>query len=385
MADVYENAYLTIAAVAAASGADGLSAAPRTPPVQIQIPGRAQPLFARNVPSCYQGMFERNRMYPSFETVDSKLSPLFTRAWAYQERVLSRRMLHLGQDELILECKTGLQCESGPDCLESGQSPILSVKRAIYSGFTARGGDYRDYWYQIVESFSVRRLTRESDRLPALSGIVRRFAPHLREGDQYLAGIWRKDLPSALLWQRGQFTSEHLPPHRPKSKHQPPSWSWCAVEGAGVTFSDCRGHSAGETLFEFLDAATTLAYDDPFGPVTGGFVKLNGTLIPVRTKVTTPEGSIDPECVVETYTPGQVLDVVDICAEADTQGWIPRTFLMPGCVAAYSDTTTYLILQQVDGVPHRQSFRRIGSLTTIHSLEELQRLQDSQKSVFTII
>lgn len=39
--------------------------------------------------------------------------PLLTRAWAFQERLLARRIIYLGQNELFWECTEGYGCECG--------------------------------------------------------------------------------------------------------------------------------------------------------------------------------------------------------------------------------------------------------------------------------
>ncbi len=55
----------------------------------------------------------------------------------------------------------------------------------------------RQMWREIVNSYSVRKLTRIEDKLPVLSGI----AGLLKEfsGDTYCAGLWRRSLPFDLL------------------------------------------------------------------------------------------------------------------------------------------------------------------------------------------
>jgi hypothetical protein len=49
-----------------------------------------------------------------------------------------------------------------------------------------------------VTLYSRAKLTKHSDKLVALSGLA--HAVQRESGDQYVAGLWRKDLEYSLLW-----------------------------------------------------------------------------------------------------------------------------------------------------------------------------------------
>ncbi|RYP08513.1 hypothetical protein DL764_001844 [Monosporascus ibericus] len=57
-----------------------------------------------------------------------------------------------------------------------------------------------DLWQKLVEAYSARSLTYETDRLPALSGVASRV--HRQLGFRYLAGLWKEGLPANLCWER---------------------------------------------------------------------------------------------------------------------------------------------------------------------------------------
>ena len=59
-------------------------------------------------------------------------SPLMNRGWAYQERLLSRRILHFTQDELVWECRSSVTCECGG--LSQHSSPGGAFHRTIRAG-----------------------------------------------------------------------------------------------------------------------------------------------------------------------------------------------------------------------------------------------------------
>ena len=138
--------------------------------------------------------------------------PLLSRAWVYQERMLSRRVLYCNQSELQLECREGITCECTNRFIpphphprtEAGKS-MLSVKRQYANALKKHGirGHYSpselsQHWQWVVMQYSRLQLTYPSDILPALSGCAKDIGQ--RTGDTYLAGIWRNSLAEGLLW-----------------------------------------------------------------------------------------------------------------------------------------------------------------------------------------
>ena len=77
------------------------------------------------------------------------------------------------------------------------------------------------WWAKMVQNYSSRNLTVESDKLPALSGCSR--AIQTLNKDIYYAGLWKRALTNDLLWQSvdGKAAS------RPREYRAP--WSWAAI------------------------------------------------------------------------------------------------------------------------------------------------------------
>jgi hypothetical protein len=57
-----------------------------------------------------------------------------------------------------------------------------------------------DLWLEIVKAYFQLRLTYETDRLPALSGIASHLATLFNTS--YVAGLWKEDLLRCLLWEK---------------------------------------------------------------------------------------------------------------------------------------------------------------------------------------
>jgi hypothetical protein len=68
---------------------------------------------------------------------------------------------------------------------------------------------------KVLFDYSMRTMTKMSDRSPALSGLARKFTDIT--GDLYLAGMWKNDLARELLWKA--MAGERL------SSYQAPTWS----------------------------------------------------------------------------------------------------------------------------------------------------------------
>jgi hypothetical protein len=114
-------------------------------------------------------------------------------------------------------------------------------------------------WRLIVNEFADRKLTVETDKLPALSGVARRFQEHT--GDRYLAGLWLKTLVHDLAWTR-----PFLEPLVERSAVTlAPFWSWTAVNGADYKNTGLTADK--DAAFEVIDAQVPLAGANEFGEV----------------------------------------------------------------------------------------------------------------------
>ena len=160
---------------------------------------------------------------------------LGSRAWTLQERVLSRRSLCFARDQLLWEC-----CEAQG----SAQLPWASYHSEFTLGaWTARNMlaenhietdpfAKRDCWFRLVEDYSFRLLTHETDRLPAIWGLAEHFKSNLT-GGTYLSGIWSSHFPAALLWRRISVVAS-----RPRT-FLAPTWSWASLNG-GISYECLR-------------------------------------------------------------------------------------------------------------------------------------------------
>ena len=214
MASIYEDSYLTLAAALAPSNDDGFL-------------GRNNDrlLFKSEPVQAFFGVRVRNIHDFRSLPVEDVLS---TRAWSLQERLVSPRLLTFSLG-VSLECREASWCECG-----SGRypDPFLGSLQA-WSQFDRR--EYMQaleieveaeklykYWMEgIVQLYSERKLSKQSDRLPAISALAQKF--QMKLDDTYVAGIWSGDIIAGLSWVCRNTNLD--------ASERGPSWSWVSVEG----------------------------------------------------------------------------------------------------------------------------------------------------------
>ncbi|KAF6817732.1 hypothetical protein CMUS01_12029 [Colletotrichum musicola] len=204
-----------------------------------------------------------------------------TRAWVFQERLLSPRVLHFGERQILWECESKDAAEIYPEDLPVDLS--WSFKR--FKGFTLDDtakapGDFRIYlyWAEIVKAYTVCKLTFPSDKLIALSAVAKRMTRF--HGDEYVAGMWRRYLERELIWSVSERHADRSArPIMTPPAYSPPSWSWAATEGRinpGVP-----NVAAADILIRVHDFNLDYATSDRTGLVTGGWLRLWGVLKPL--------------------------------------------------------------------------------------------------------
>ena len=247
MAEIYSSAFVNFAATASSSCEGGLFRSRSDPAVNPCI---VDPHFARKSRFLYHCVDEEVLWQ------DVKDGVLNTRGWTFQETLLAPRTLHFTDTQIYWQCESLCASEVYVDGLldtppKNGKSQLTSTGKQ---------------WWTIVEKYTSRSLTHETeDKLVALSGVARRVAmnDHLKD-NEYLAGIWRHDLPFGLFWRS---TSGGFPLH-----NGVPSWSWASISGKVESGLD-PWYGQG-VAFDFVAAYVT-PKADPYGQVRGGSVRIS--------------------------------------------------------------------------------------------------------------
>ena len=295
MAEIYSCSYLNLAATGSADGDGGcffnrstLSGKLRYPvefrEIKHESGGRSNSIFVRRVLSDAHIHFT-DLEPPNAEHILGA-APLLTRAWVLQERFLTARTLHCHAAELVWECEESLLCEcGGVDDHSSGSTRANArLKSTCAEAFAGQKTVKQagNLWFDVVSIYSRLKLTNESDRLPALSGLAKRFSDVFH--GSYLGGLWETDLPQALLWQACPSLYGRV--SRVALQNRIPTWSWASVQFRDTDFGGFITYDTA-TYFGFepdhrlsIIASSSLPSGlDPFGQVSGGMIELRGAFI----------------------------------------------------------------------------------------------------------
>jgi len=253
MADVYSGSYLNLAAAAAVDGTEGLFF-PRLERIKVRckLPsGEQDDVFVSNSPSSY--------------FMDSKESPLASRAWALQEKVLPPRTLIFGKDQLHWECHEELKSESSCKNMQIDQSFSSGLRRYLSSEPqpNEKISVQCKLWYNMLEAYTRCNLTKSEDKLPALAGLANAFSR--RSGFRYAAGLWEEDLEMGLLWKPPSPIDTQLPP-----RYRALSWSWAALDAKVKYFRNMQKAYSSYALVQNLRLQGLQGSEDIFGQVASG-------------------------------------------------------------------------------------------------------------------
>ncbi|KAJ0132697.1 hypothetical protein HZ326_24229 [Fusarium oxysporum f. sp. albedinis] len=141
-------------------------------------------------------------------------STLNRRGWVFQERLLSPRTLHFAS-QLFWECRMLQACETYPEGMprnETTYTELDGFEHPLSFKDWYKECDSTEIWYNIVENYGRCSLTVPTDRLIAIAGIAKSMQPLLH--DEYLAGLWKKDLPYNLVWSLYNVEGEVQAPQR---------------------------------------------------------------------------------------------------------------------------------------------------------------------------
>lgn len=267
MADVYGNAYCTLSALSSEDGTQGchmtddLRRSTGNSYYEFQVHRQTQTyvrLF-RRPPAIWSEEYGEEATDPGPNGVRN---PLRYRAWTLQEAELSRRTIFFADRQLLWRCRNlrgttelpwteqlpdvGHRMKPWPLCdgLQDDQT------EGIFS-------DTRLKWYRLVEDYSLRKLTYDSDKLTAIAGLAKDYQ-RMFPGAQYVAGMWGPHTPRMPI-----FRPSHNPRLKNDLRHQlhagaiaigahcsatllwrsmdqgarrygeyrAPTWSWASIDG----------------------------------------------------------------------------------------------------------------------------------------------------------
>ncbi|KAF1734921.1 hypothetical protein CRV24_003839 [Beauveria bassiana] len=260
---VYENAYLTVSATGAKNSADGLFFS-RPSRTSIQV-------LYRSSDASVNGMASVSVLPLSKEVLRSytemQNEPMSKNIWSFQERVLSRRVVHFASDQIYFECMGHFRSEDG--LLQGAR--FHSIVKELHSGPDYyREQTALDRWHSLLRAYGKLEPSTPSEKLRALSNIARAFQRLL--GDEYVAGFWKESLIESLCWQSMDC--------KPLCGSTAPSWSWARVNGIAVAGFGLRSICPKATI---SGIQVTLENDaKPFGNVASASIVIAAPVVPLK-------------------------------------------------------------------------------------------------------
>ncbi|KAF4437819.1 HET-domain-containing protein [Fusarium austroafricanum] len=208
--------------------------------------------------------FNHLRFYfPSYkklrENGPATSSPWASRGWTFQERLLSSKLIFIGQDEVVFRCRAGYgrHTSKQPITIESLGSYFLPLSNS----HVEQSNEWNNVdmilikWYQLVGEYSTRSLTKQSDKLIALSGVATKIGQLLGSNEKYLDGFWASDLWHGLTWRRVTARNGSIWPTVKSEVF--PTWSWCCMNQP-LAWQDGTGSVSDARLVEIVEQGAGL-------------------------------------------------------------------------------------------------------------------------------
>lgn len=280
MAMIYDNAYITLCAFGARDGATGLFV-DRTSVHTIAGTHESMPYTVYVRQMLCHGAFEVKVVDEDVSSIATKRGyrqrnlPGFKRGWISQEQLLSRRVVHFTEEELVWDCREAITCEC--NSITEHTAGALSFKQFVLMGLHDINRA-RSSWTTMMRDFVARDFTEDSDRLPALSGLAQRFQDSTGANfGSYCAGLWISELPLGLMWLTRHPGERSSQSNNVGFVSSPPSWSWAALKPMALYWPEWLTLCHSEV--NVLDAETYPSTSDPKGMVSGGHLLLEGRLL----------------------------------------------------------------------------------------------------------
>jgi hypothetical protein len=240
---IYACAWLTVVALHGDSGDSGLCGisekSPRSPQGREVINGR-----------------EILQLYPT-HSQGLQAAKYWTRAWTFQELMLSRRRLMFDQHQMHFGCNLGRYAESINNSMDPQQLLETLLKPELNDFFMVlfrcelvgircltmsqqekglqnatektRLEVADDEYCGLVPLYTARQMTNDSDSLNAFLGILQQLRKSvLPKGLEW--GLPLRDFPQSLRWFHPRTV-------KPRRRPDFPSWSWTGWEGE-IVYSD---------------------------------------------------------------------------------------------------------------------------------------------------
>ncbi|MCJ1236230.1 hypothetical protein MMC14_004208 [Varicellaria rhodocarpa] len=199
---------------------------------------------------------------PSIDLMVSHLAETYikqsvwnTRAWTFQERMLSKRCLIFVDGRIYFQCHTTTMCE---DTVSDHPNAGWSMELVQAPNQKLSDLHYRpiQVYATSVELYTSRQLRFEKDILSAFCGIGSFIGNTLNASLIY--GLPNSHFDWALLWETYETDPKNTIRHRDITKF--PSWAWCGWMGGRMAYKSSMISGTLINLHEWLMEHTWIVW-----------------------------------------------------------------------------------------------------------------------------
>ncbi|KAI0102976.1 hypothetical protein GGR51DRAFT_258896 [Nemania sp. FL0031] len=230
MSNVYRNSILTICPVLSSSHSQGFLEK-RSHGINIPFSSRVNPDIIGHYTIRYSvsGLTSLNACGHPFSE-DFNKTVWAHRAWTFQEFHLSKVLLCFGKRKIHIISRKGIVSEGETEYEQIGVPAVPFLEHCIANGEDLDRELVYNHWMGLAAEYSYKQFTYPTDKFPALSGLASYFQSLLGFDDQYLAGLWQKDLHRQLFWmvcnEERQRFGDLFGSQCSSKQFIAPSWSW---------------------------------------------------------------------------------------------------------------------------------------------------------------
>lgn len=282
----YSNSHVTLAAACSSDCSGGLfvkDAIARSHLLDFTFRGQTYPLFISESPS---EVLDFNDAATGLGRDIENKYPLLSRAWAFQERLVSPRVIFFTNTQLIWDCYEGCAFEEDTARVTEHDHPFHQGLKQDYRKLLSQPNlPWKDSlcafeWHHVLKAYSHLQLSDPRDRLPAIAAIAEQVLSRNYDDPaaEYLCGLRKRDLHTDLLWMpAAEGLSAQAGKSRTEAPYVAPSWSWASYPGRimdSAHYESCRS-----STIQLVQDALTFKESRRFSRVLGGNIVIEGPIV----------------------------------------------------------------------------------------------------------
>jgi hypothetical protein len=181
-----------------------------------------------------------------------------TRAWTFQERLLSKRCLIFTEGRVFFQCRSATMSE---DLVSESQGVgwSLDLAKALPQILHELKRRPVRVYMNCMSRYSQRQLTQAKDILAAFNGVSNLIGDVMQAS--FIFGLPSSHFDLALLWQPLRAVSRRVPGEKEDfGDFIFPSWSWCGWKDGSMSYHSNQLEGVLTNVHEWLTEHTWIAW-----------------------------------------------------------------------------------------------------------------------------